>query len=222
MMPSAGVRIALLVVTLIVGGQWLRAQLGLHPSVEAVRTWADTLGWQAPAAFLGLVIVRQLILLPAVLLLTAGGIIFGGLLGTMLGGTGIIVSGFANFAIARRLGDVMVPGEWRPHLRRLTARGSAPVLMFAGLATMHPVGPLLAAHWTAGCSTIASSTFLLVVGPASYARAAALATFGSTLTDWGSPVSLVLAALLVAVIVVPLSVPSIRRRLFPAPPTPAD
>lgn len=222
LLRAPGVRIALMVLTVVVGGQWLRAHLGLHPSVEAVRAWADGLGWHAPAAFVGLVIVRQLILLPAVLLLTAGGVIFGGVVGTMLGGTGIIVSGFANFALARRLGDVMVPGEWRPRMRGLTARGPAPVLMFAGLATMHPVGPLLAAHWTAGCSTIASSAFLMVVAPASYARAAALATFGSTLTDWGSPVSLGLAALLAAAIVIPLGVPSLRRRLFPAPTTPAD
>jgi uncharacterized membrane protein YdjX (TVP38/TMEM64 family) len=219
---AASARILVLVVSFVLGGQWLRTELGLHPSVDAVRAWAESLGWRAPAAFLGLVIVRQVILLPAVVLLTAGGFIFGGLLGTMLGGTGIIVSGFANFALARRLGDVMVPGEWRPRLRRLTARGSAPVMIFAGLATMHPVGPLLAAHWTAGCSTIATSTFLLVIVPASYARAAALATFGSTLTEWGSPVSLALAAVLVAVVVIPLAIPSVRRRLFPAPSTPAD
>jgi len=222
MMPYAGLRITLGLVALVAGGQWLRTHLGLHPSVEGLRAWADALGWHAPAAFLGIVIVRQLILLPAVVLLTAGGIIFGGVLGTMLGGTGIIVSGFANFLLARRLGDLMVPGEWRPRLRRLTARGPVPVLIFAGLATMHPVGPLLAAHWTAGCSTIAASAFLMVIIPASYARAAALATFGSTLTDWGSPVSLGLAAALVAVIVIPLAIPSLRRRLFPAPSTPAD
>lgn len=222
MSSAASARILVFVVTLVIGGQWLRTELGLHPSVDAVRAWADSLGWHAPAAFLGLVIVRQLILLPAVVLLMAGGFIFGGLLGTMLGGTGIIVSGFANFALARRLGDVMVPGEWRPRLQRLTARGSAPVMLFAGLATMHPVGPLLAAHWTAGCSTIATSTFLLVIAPASYARAAALATFGSTLTEWGSPASLLLAAVLVAVVVIPLAIPSVRRRLFPAPSTPAD
>jgi hypothetical protein len=102
----------------------------------------------------------------------------------------------------------------------MTARGSAPVLLFAGLATMHPVGPLLAAHWTAGCSTIAASAFLLVVVPTSYARAAALATFGSTLAEWGSPASLFFAAALLAVVVGPLCVPEIRRRLFA--PTPTD
>src|SRR6185295_16964135 len=123
---------------------------GLHPSVDAVRAWADGLGWRAPAAFLTLVILRQLILLPAVVLLTAGGVIF------------------------------------------------------AGLATAHPVGPLLAAHWTAGCSTIATSTFLLVIVPASYARAAALATFGSTLTEWGAAQAL-FAAALVAVVAIPLA-----------------
>jgi uncharacterized membrane protein YdjX (TVP38/TMEM64 family) len=209
-----------LVATLFGGGQALRTHLGLHPSVEAVRLWADELGWQAPAAFLVLVVLRQLVLLPAVLLLTAGGIIFGGALGTMLGGTGIIVSGFANFALARRLGDAMVPGEWRPRFRRLTARGSAPVLLFAGLATLHPIGPLLAAHWTAGCSTIASSTFLLVLVPASFARAAALATFGSTLAEWGSPASLLSAGALLALVAIPLGFPAVRARLFGPTPEP--
>ncbi|MEO6028392.1 MAG: hypothetical protein ABIR79_16120 [Candidatus Binatia bacterium] len=217
-MPSPAFRVTLLVTLLIVGGQWLRAHLGLSPSVDAVRTWSETMGWQAPVAFLVLVILRQLVLLPAVLLLTAGGVIFGGALGTVLGGTGIIVSGLANFALARRVGDVMVPGEWRARLRRLTARGSAPVLIFAGLATLHPVGPLALAHWTAGTSTLAASAFLLVIIPASYARAAALATFGSTLGDWGSPESLLLAGGLLAVVVIPLGIPALRRRILPPPP----
>ena len=218
----AQTRIVVLVAVLILAGQWLRTALGLHPSVDAVRTWADGLGWRAPAAFLVLVIVRQLVLLPAVLLLTAGGVIFGGVLGTMLGGTGIILSGILNFALARLVGDVVIPSDWRARLHRLSARGPTPVSLFIGLATLHPVGPLQAAHWTAGCSTIAASTFLLVIVPTSYARAAALATFGSTLGEWGSPVSLVFTAALVALVVIPLVVPSIRRRLFPASTTPAD
>jgi uncharacterized membrane protein YdjX (TVP38/TMEM64 family) len=218
----AGLRIALLVVVLVAIGQWLRSELGLHPSVDAVRAWAVGLGWHAPAAFFVLVVLRQLILLPAVVLLTAGGFIFGGLLGTMLGGTGIIISGIANFLIARRIGDAMVPTEWRARLRYLTARGAAPVALFTGAATVHPVGPLMAAHWTAGCSTLATSTFLAVIVPASYARAAALATFGSTLGEWGSPESLLLAAALVAIVLVPLAVPRLRRRLFEWPATPTD
>jgi uncharacterized membrane protein YdjX (TVP38/TMEM64 family) len=221
--PSATTRLVVLLLVLVVGGQMLRAQIGVAPTVDAVRDWAEALGWRAPAAFLGLVIVRQLILLPAVILLTAGGVIFGGLLGTALGGTGIIVSGLGNFLIARRLGDATVPSTWRAKLLRLTARGPAPVLIFAGLATMHPVGPLLAAHWTAGCSALAASTFLMVIIPASYARAAALATFGSTLSDWGSPASLAFAGALLAAVVIPLSIPAVRRRVFdPAPPVPGD
>jgi uncharacterized membrane protein YdjX (TVP38/TMEM64 family) len=211
-----------IVATIVIAGQWLRSCLGVQPSVDAVREWAGALGWRAPAAFLGLVIVRQTILLPAVVLLTAGGIIFGSALGTLLGGTGIIVSGLANFTLARRLGDAIVPGAWRSRLRRLTARGAAPVVVFTGIATAHPVGPLLAAHWTAGCSTIAASTFLSVIVPTSYARAAALATFGSTLTRFDSPGSLAFAGVLLAAIVIPLWVPSVRARLFDASPTPTD
>jgi uncharacterized membrane protein YdjX (TVP38/TMEM64 family) len=214
-MIPPGAQMTLLIALLMVSGQLLRTQLGLHPSVDAVRAWADGLGWVAPAAFLVLVVLRQLVLVPAVVLLTAGGLLFGGALGTVLGGTGIIVSGVANFALARRLGDVMVPPDWRPRLRRLTARGSAPVLLFAGLATVHPLGPLAAAHWTAGCSTLAASSFVAVIVPASYVRAAALATFGSTLADWGSPASLAFAAGLIALVVVPLAIPRVRRRLLP-------
>ncbi len=222
-MPATTTRLAILLVLLVAGGQMLRVQLGVAPSVDAVRDWADALGWRAPAAFLGLVIVRQLILLPAVIVLTAGGVIFGGLLGTALGGTGIIVSGLGNFLVARRVGDATVPPAWRAKLLRLTARGPAPVLIFTGLATMHPVGPLFTAHWAAGCSAIAASTFAMVIIPASYARAAALASFGSTLADWGSPVSLALAAGLVAAVVIPLSISAVRRRVFdPTPPLPGD
>ena len=229
MKPRSSFRVIALVVTIVLAGQWLRSYIGLQPSVDAVREWAAALGWRAPAAFLGLVIVRQTILLPAVILLTAGGIVFGSTVGTILGGTGIIVSGLANFTLARRLGDAMVPGEWRPRLRRLTARGSAPVLLFTGVATAHPVGPLLAAHWTAGCSTIAASTFLLVIVPTSYARAAALATFGSTFTSFDSPLSLAFGCGLLAVVVIPLCFRGVRERLFAAtapdaglPLTPAD
>ena len=214
MTPRSPAPLVALVLVLVVGGQLLRAHLGLAPSVDAVRVWADSLGWRAPAAFLALVILRQLVLLPAVLLLTAGGVIFGGLLGTALGGTGIIVSGLANFALARRAGDVMVPRNLRRSLRRLTARGQVPVLVFTGLATLHPIGPLLAAHWTAGCSTIAASTFFFVIVPASYARAAALATFGSSLTGWGSPLSIAFTVGFVVAVAVPLCFRSVRRRVF--------
>lgn len=205
------------IVALVAGGQWLRSHLGLTPSIEAIRGLVESLGWQAPAAFVALVSLRQLVLVPSVVLLTAGGVIFGGALGTALGGTGIILSGLANFVLARRLGGTFLPPWLREYMVRATSRGPAPVLLFTGLATLHPVGPLVAAQWTAGCSTIALSTFLLVTTPASYARAAALATFGSTLGDFGSPASLLFAAALVVVVVAPLCSPRVRRRLF-APP----
>jgi uncharacterized membrane protein YdjX (TVP38/TMEM64 family) len=215
-MTATPVRALLGIAVVVAAGQWLRSQLGLT-SIEAIRAAVESLGWQAPAAFLALVTLRQLVLLPSVLLLTAGGLIFGGTLGTLLGGTGIIVSGLVNFALARRLGDVFMPSWLRQHLERVTARGSAPVLLFTGLATVHPVGPLVAAHWTAGCSRIAASAFLLVIVPASYARAAALATFGSTLGEFGSPGSLLFAGALAAVVIVPLCFPAVRRHLFTPP-----
>lgn len=211
----------LTILALVAGGQWLRAHLGLSPSIEAIRAFVEALGWQAPAAFVALVSLRQLVLVPAAILLTAGGIIFGGALGTALGGTGIIFSGLANFVVARRFGRAFLPPWLRQYVVGATSRGPGPVLLFTGLATLHPVGPLVPAQWTAGCSTIAVSTFVLIIVPASYARAAALATFGSTLGDFGSPASLLFAAALIVVVVAPLCFASVRRRLFgpPAQPT---
>jgi uncharacterized membrane protein YdjX (TVP38/TMEM64 family) len=205
--------IASLLLTVVGMSQLLRTQLGISPSMEAVGAWTRELGWRAPVAFVGLVTVRQLLLLPAALLLTAGGLVFGSGLGTALGGTGIVCSALVNFSLARRLGVAVWPGRLGDQIRRWSSHGQAPLLAFIAVVTAHPFGPMILGQWTAGCSALRLSRFFAVIAPTSYVRAATLATFGASLPAWGSPASIVMTVLLGAAIALPLASPSFRRRL---------
>jgi uncharacterized membrane protein YdjX (TVP38/TMEM64 family) len=203
----------------IVGaGHLLRTHLGITPSVEGFQVWARELGWHAPVAFLGLVTARQLLLLPAALLLTAGGVVFGSGLGTALGGTGIICSALVNFALARHLGPSIWPGRIGEQIRRWSSHRQAPLLAFVAFVTAHPIGPMVLGQWTAGCSALRTSRFLAVIAPTSYLRAATLATFGASLPEWGSPRSIAMTLLVAAAIILPLASPAVRRRLTGPPP----
>ena len=202
------------ILAFVATGQFLRSQLGLEASVEAVRTFAQDLGWRAPLAFVGLVTVRQLFFLPASLLLTAGGVVFGGGYGAALGGTGIICSALVNFALARRFGPAMLPDRLREFVRRHSSARELPLLATIALVTAHPIGPMALAQWTAGCSTLAGSSFFVVVTPTSYFRAGTLAAFGASLPQWGSPASILLTLGLAAAIALPFAFPAVRRRLL--------
>src|SRR5258706_14305010 len=134
-MPDEGPTTRTLLLAALIGlaflglAHTLRARFGLAPSVEAVQTWTENLGWRAPLAFVGLVTVRQLLFLPAALLLTAGGLVFGGGLGAALGGTGIVCSALVNFAVARRVGPAILPGTLGDRVRRLSSSGQLPLLI---------------------------------------------------------------------------------------------
>src|SRR5204862_3630779 len=135
-------RLAALVGLAFIGrAHTLRTRFGPSASVEAVQTWAESLGWRAPLAFVGLVIVRQVLLLPAALLLTAGGLVFGGGLGAALGGTGIVCSALVNFAVARRIGPAILPGTIGDRVRHISSGGQIPFLISIAVVTAHPIGP---------------------------------------------------------------------------------
>ncbi|MCH7890966.1 MAG: hypothetical protein IH921_05625, partial [Gemmatimonadetes bacterium] len=95
----------LVLVALLLGlfliGTAVRSQLDFDLAPELVRTYVLGLGVMAKLGFVGLLIFRNFLLLPSMVLLTAGGLAFGTLAGTLLGGTGILLSGMMNFGIAR-------------------------------------------------------------------------------------------------------------------------
>lgn len=195
-------------------GHALRAEMNIELSAESIHAYVIGLGFKAPLIFVGLVSFRQFLLLPSMLVLTAGGLVFGAAVGTALGAAGILISALMMFSIARVLGR-----EWlRPHFgetfrlfeRRVEAAGP----MLVALTTAHPMGPMSPFHWGAGLSTVAFLPFLVAVLLAGPVRAGAYSFFGAQLLDAGSTRFWTAAALLLVVALLPLLHPGIRRRVF--------
>lgn len=214
-MPRRVVPVLLALLAVSLFGAWLvREHLGLELSTEALQSLVKSMGWKAPAIFLGLLTFRQFIFLPAIVILPVGGLCFGTTVGTILGATGIVLSALITFTIARKVG-----GAWLRELfghryawleRHLDRAGPHAV----ALVTAHPTGPMAAFFWAAGFSSMALVPFAVAVTAGGSVRALAYSFFGSTLLVPGSPQFYAGAAVLAAAAIVPLAHPGLRRRLF--------
>jgi len=202
-------------IALVAGGFYaggaLRADLGIEWSVQAVQAFVLGLGLKAPLIFLGLMTFRQFFFLPSGVVLTAGGLLFGAALGTLLGGMGIVLSALLLFFLARGMGSGWVSSRLRgrfPSFDR-RARTAGPVLV--GLMTGHPMGVMTPFHLAAGISGVSWLVFLVVVLVAGPIRAATYAYMGANLRDVGSARFWLASALLVALALLPLAHPRVRR-----------
>ncbi len=205
-----------LVVGAVVLGRAARQEAGIEVSAESIQTWVSSLGWQAPALYVGLVTFRIFLILPSWVVLSAGGLVFGAFLGTVLGGLGVLLSAVMGYGLARGIGR-----DWvRPRMQaRLEGYGQSlerlgPLLV--GLVTAHPMGPMTAFHWAAGFATVPLLGFLIAVLLGGPTRAFIYSFFGSTLLEPGSGEFYLAITILVVVALLPLAHPGIRRRLFAA------
>ena len=192
-------------------GAVLRADLGIEWSPQAVQAFVLGLGLKAPLIFVGLVTFRQFFFLTSGVLLTAGGLLFGAALGTLLGGIGIVLSALLLFLLARGMGGEWVRSRLRGRFRSFDrrARTAGPVLV--GLMTGPPMGVMTPFHLAAGISGISWLVFLVVVLVAGPIRAATFAYLGANLLDVGSLGFWLASALLVALALLPLAHPKLRR-----------
>jgi uncharacterized membrane protein YdjX (TVP38/TMEM64 family) len=205
--------LAMIAVTVVVG-HLLRSSLGLELSPEGLRERVAGTGWKAPALYLGLVTFRQFLMLPAILLLPIGGLCFGAALGTLLGASGILFSGLITFGMARGLGSGWLQAMLADrhvalvqHLERL----GPPIV---GLATAHPTGPMSAAFWGAGFSSMALLPFSLAVAIGGSVRALAYSFLGSTLVTGDSWRFQLAAAAIAVVAFAPFAHPRVRRAVL--------
>ncbi len=193
-----------------------RQQTGIEVSAESIQTWVSSLGWQAPAIFVGLVTFRIFLFMPSWVVLSAGGLVFGALLGTALGGLGVLLSAMVGYGLARGIGRDWVRPRMKVRLERYaqSVERLGPVLI--GLVTAHPMGPMTPFHWAAGFSTVPLLGFLIAVTLAGPTRAFIYSFFGSTLLEAGSAEFYLASSILVVVALLPLAHPGVRRRLFAA------
>lgn len=197
--------------------QRARVELGLEWSADSIHTTVRRLGWLAPVGYLALVMLRQFMALPSVLVLTSAGLLFGAPLGAVLGGLGITLNAFVLFFSARLMGrDVVRPRLHArfPDFEERANTAGPPVLAFT---TGHPMGVLTPFHFAAGVTGISPAVFLLAVLPAALFRAACYSFLGANLLEIGSPRFWLASALLLGVSLLPLLHPGLRARLLRRP-----
>lgn len=202
-----------LVLVTVLAGRELRAQLGIELSPDAIREWVLSLGWKGPVAFVAMVVFRHALVLPSWIILSAGGLAFGAVTGTLLGSGAIVLSATLTFGVSRVFGRAWLRPLLGRRFQDIEARAEAASFWAVGLTTAHPFGPMSPFHCAAGLSVVPVVGFVLAVAIASPVRAGAFALLGSSLVDW-SWSSFVAAALgITAFSLLPLLHRGLRERI---------
>src|SRR5262245_51382223 len=161
----------------------------------SIRPYVAALGIRAPLIFIALVAFRQFLLLPSVIVLTAGGLAFGAALGGALGGLGILLSACFGFLTARFMGRDWVQRYLGAKLAEFEQRMDRAGLALVGLMTAHPMGVMTPFHWGAGLTRIRLLPFVAVIAATALVRSFAYAFFGAALLEPGDRVYLAMALL---------------------------
>jgi uncharacterized membrane protein YdjX (TVP38/TMEM64 family) len=207
-----GILLAAVVAALVLGRS-VRTGLDVPLTPVAIHDWVAGFGWRGPPVFLLLLVFRQFLALPAIVLLSVGGLCFGTLAGGVLGTLGLVVSGTMKFAVARAVGRDWLRRRGGGRLRRVEAYAARLGPAVVALTTAHPIGPLSPVHWAAGLSPLSLASFVGALALGAPVRAFAYSFFGEALLDTSSQAFRVAAGLLALTIVVPLVV--FRHRLGP-------
>lgn len=211
LVPYAALTVLVMVA---ITAQSLRAGLALDLSPAAIHAWVMASGWKGPVVFLGLLVFRQFLALPALILLLAGGLCFGTLLGGALGATGLVISGAMKFQLSRLIGRDWLRRRGGLRLERIEARVARLGPAVVALTTAHPLGPLSPVHWAAGLAPLSFGSFVVALLVGAPVRAFAYSFFGQSLLDPSSMAFWLSTAVLVLTIGVPLLIPSVRARLY--------
>lgn len=209
------------VVAALGAAQLLRSRLGIEWSAESIQQTVRGFGLWAEVGFVVLVVFRQLLALPSVLVLTSAGLLFGAGPGMLLGGLGMALNACLLFATARLMGRDWVLQRIHARWPDFEARAQAAGPPFIALMTGHPMGLQTPFHFAAGITGISWGAFLAVVPPAALFRAACYSLLGAYLLDPGSAGFWLATGLLAAVALLPLAHPRVRQRLLAGARAPA-
>ena len=194
-----------IVAVVFTAGTILRTRLGIEFEPEAVRDYVLGLGPAAPILFVFIVAGRALLGLPSQLVLIAAGLCFGTVVGALVGGAGLMLSGIGVFAAARYAGrDVIAQrlGDGVQKVLNFTSRRTG-VVAFS-LAFGYPISPLTPLHAAAGWTPMPTANFVVAALAGGVIRAAVFAYFGNALVDASWTALLAPVAVLGVVLAVPL------------------
>lgn len=214
MRRSVPLALIALVVAALLAGRAVRAQIGIEYSAAMLQTYILGLGALAPAIFVTIMTFRQFLLLPSVVVLTAGGLVFGTALGTALGGLGVLLSAIVMFSLARGVAQGWVRGRFGQRFRRFEQQVDTAGPVVIAVVTAHPMGPLSPLHWAAGISAIRWYRFVLAVALAGIVRAYIYSSLGATLLNIGSQEFYTASLALLVAALLPLLHPGVRAKVL--------
>lgn len=206
-MPSTLRRWIILTVVLIAVialGAQLRTSLGIDLEIESVRTFAEGLGTLGPILFVGVVALRSLLALPSQVVLIAAGLCFGTVIGTLVGGAGLMLSGLGIFAGVRYAGRNEVEKRANSRLGRiLDAAGHRAGATVLALGSGYPISPLSPIHAAAGLTSMTIGVFILAAFCGGLLRASIFSYFGNALTESNTTAFLYATVALLVVLGIP-------------------
>jgi uncharacterized membrane protein YdjX (TVP38/TMEM64 family) len=205
-------RLLLIVVVFVVGGGMLRSALGIEWSTEGVRAMVADAGIWAPLTFIALLVFRLLLVIPSVILLPAGGLLFGTIEGSLYGTIGLTLSALLNYGLVKWAGPEAfrsrIPPRFHGALELARTRaGAAAVTVISG----YPFGPITIAHLGAAIAGMSFLTFLVAVAIGSLVRSATFSLFGASLVESDRLVWALFA--MTAALLIPLLFPRSRAWL---------
>lgn len=206
-------RLVLGLVVFLTIGSLLRNALGIEEwSAEGVRALVADAGVWAPLGFVGLLVFRLVLVIPSVILLSAGGLLFGTVEGSLYGTIGLTCSGLLNFGFVRWAGPEGFRARIAPRFDGVLeiARSRFGAVAIAVISA-YPFGPITVAHLGAAVAGMGFATFLVAVALGSLVRAATFSLFGAALVE-SEQLTWALVAM-AAALFVPLMIPRSRSWL---------
>jgi len=201
-------RLLLVLIAFVVGGGILRNALGIEWSTEGIRSVVSDSGFWAPVIFLTLLVFRILLVIPSVILLPAGGLLFGVVEGTIYGAIGLTLSGLLNYGLVQWAGPQAFQSRIPPRFQGALdiARSKAGAGAVAVISA-YPFGPITIAHLGAAIAGMGFFTYLIAVALGSLVRAATFSLFGASLVESGRLgwASLAMAGALIIPLLIPRS-----------------
>ena len=201
---------ALVLVLAILLGIWFHSQGGLPLDPTALRERIASFGWVAPFGFVAIAALRPVVGLPSAVIMTAGGLAFGVLAGTLLSSLGMSIGAILGFSLARGLGKDAVQRRMGERMERADAFLSQRGPRWLAAYTALPVSVLTPVHAAAGLSSMPFVAFALWVSIGLVPRAALYSYFGDSFTRGESAV--VAAAIVMGVVM--LAAIFVLRRMF--------
>jgi uncharacterized membrane protein YdjX (TVP38/TMEM64 family) len=157
---------------------------GIHLTPESFKAFVLSLGILGPIIFVGIFIIRPLLLIPSIALFVGGGLAFGPILGPSYAAVGAALGGTVGFWFSRKMGHDYVVKKLKLGADLIDTTPFSFSVVF--LLSLLPIMPVTVINYGAGLSTMKFKNYIVAHILGITPRAFAYGFFGSTLLEIGS------------------------------------